>query len=171
MDSANSSLAAYRTRLDEHQQPQRTVAPSQDFLRWNGTRFDPKPFRIKRGHTGWDDQKIKSRLPRVPHPGNPVYSTPGSACYPPNDESGSYGVSIEHEQGGYDGVSITRLTTTGVSVALSKTPPNLGETNFGPTHDDPRMHSLSKWGLNAGAKKPWIKPRIVSRPINDGATA
>ena len=43
-------------------------APPQDFLRWNGTPFDPKPFRTKRGHTEWSAEKIKPRLPRPTHP-------------------------------------------------------------------------------------------------------
>ena len=134
-------------------------APPQDFLRWNGTPFDLRPFRTKRGHTGWDAAKIKPRSPRPTHPGNPVLPTPGSASYPPIDESGSDGGSIEQERGGSYGVSITSLTTRGCSEA--PTPPSdLGSktsaANFGPMEDE-RIVSLSKWGLAAGTSNQLVR--------------
>ena len=118
--------------------------PTQAFLRWNGIPFDPRPFRSKRGHTGWDAEKIESRSPRVSHPGNPVLPTPGSQCYPPTDKSGSHGVSIEQQQGGSHGVSITSLTTRGSAAGTedaSSTDP-----------EDPYLRALQRWGVNAQRK-------------------
>jgi hypothetical protein len=80
-------------------------------LKWDGTPFDPKPFRTKRGHTDWDEEKIQPRLPRPTHHGNRVLPTPGYASVPPSAASGSQGVSIEAGDDGSHGVSITRLTT------------------------------------------------------------
>jgi hypothetical protein len=84
--------------------------PPQDFLKWDGTPFDPKPYR---SDTNWGAGKIKPQPSRQDHPGPHVRTTPGSASYPPNSESGPRGVAIEPNGSGPHGVAITRLTTRG----------------------------------------------------------
>ena len=72
-------------------------APPQDFLRWNGTPFDPRPFRTEAWSHWMGCRKNKTPVTPSYPPCNPVLPTPGSASYPPIDKSGSDGVSIEQE--------------------------------------------------------------------------
>ena len=128
-------------------------SPPQDFLRWNGTPFDPRPFRNR---TEWNVGKLnktKPRPSRQDHPGPYVKTTPGPDTGPPNGKGGPHGVAIERGQGGPHVVSITSLTTGVVPGGLSPHHSDLGSktsaANFGPMEDE-RIVSLSKWGLAAG---------------------
>jgi len=89
--------------------------PSNDFLRWNGTQFDPAPYREKRGHTAWDSNKLKKQNPGSPVRSRvvPPYAPPLVPPYAPgNAESGSPVGAIHEEQGGSPVGAISRITTT-----------------------------------------------------------
>jgi hypothetical protein len=95
-------------------------APTQDFLKWDGTLFDPKPYRDKRGRTEWDDTKKQN-------PGHPVqsrvvtpYDPPLVTPYDPGKAEGGHPVrSICVIEGGHPVQSITRLTTIPSSAPAS----------------------------------------------------
>jgi hypothetical protein len=98
-------------------------APGHDFLRWAGTKFDPKPYRAARNKWDrWQLDKIKKQNPgtdgvtRVQVTGLPGLDMTG---LPGNAQGAGDGVTIE--QGGHagDGVTITRLTTTRLGKPLS----------------------------------------------------
>ena len=106
--------------------------PPQDFLRWNGTPFDAKPFRNR---TGWDVEKTKPRPSRQDHPGPHVRTSPGPASGPPNGQSGPHGVAIQQGAGGPHVESITSLTTVGTRTISSTAPkPSLPQI-------DPRLRT------------------------------
>ncbi len=108
----------------------------QEFLRWDGVLFDPKPYRDKRG-------KTESRNGRGFQGGMDGGATPGMDGVPLNNASGMDGGAIEEHPSGMDGCSITSLTTSGGSALLAstpKTPSKPSVVDFDPK--DPRMLAL-----------------------------
>jgi hypothetical protein len=83
--------------------------PTNDFLKWDGTPFDPKPYR--RGIT-WSGKQnpglhVQSRVVNTCLP--PVVNT----CSPLNGQGGQHVQSICEEGGGQHVQSISSLTTEG----------------------------------------------------------
>jgi hypothetical protein len=107
-------------------------APTNDFLRWDGTLFDPKPYRAKRGRTTWEKQNPGHPVhARVVTPYSPVVVTP----YMPGSAEGGHPVhAIEGTRGGHPVQSITSLTTRVVSGST----PGLGSKPRAP-QIDPRL--------------------------------
>ena len=79
---------------------------TQDFLRWDGTLFDPKPYRDRRG-------KTESRHGRGFQGGMDGGSSPGMDGVPLSKEGGMDVHSIHEHLGGTDVHAITSLTTRG----------------------------------------------------------
>jgi hypothetical protein len=98
--------------------------PTQDFLRWNGTLFDPKPYR--RG-SKWSENPGQHVLTRVVNTSLPCGV---NTSLPPNGEGGQHVVSIPEDGRGQHVVSITRLTTGEATAG----------TSLGP--NDPRVIAL-----------------------------
>ena len=136
--------------------------PPNDFLKWDGTPFDPKPYREihNRGKRAWNEgDKLESWKAKKQNPGSYVGDTPVPTSVPPSvptsvpprAESGSYVGAIERaESGSYVG-AISSLTTIGESparVPASPThplpPPDSasvkGESNL--VHFDDRLAAL-----------------------------
>jgi hypothetical protein len=90
------------------------VPPTNDFLKWDGTLFDPKPYRRDSEWT-----KTESRSSHGDHPGPYVVTTPGCASVPPNSPSGPHVAAIERDDHGPHVTDISSLTTTGASAVLS----------------------------------------------------
>ena len=114
--------------------------PPQDFLRWNGAPFDPRPYRNR---TEWDEgklNKIKPRPSRQDHPGPHVKTSPGPDTGPPNGKGGPHGVAIEEGIGGPHGVAITSLTTRGTAVALTQVLSEIPSEPRAP-QNDPRLQT------------------------------
>jgi len=123
--------------------------PTNEFLRWDGTLFDPKPYRPKK-------QKPVT-------PGVHTLLPPG--CTPPlptgctlKTESVSHGVHIGNGKGASHGVHITRLTTTGNPAGALSEPLSEGENLI--RADDPRIVSLENWG-RVSQRKVWTKPTVL----------
>jgi hypothetical protein len=86
--------------------------PSNDFLKWNGTPFDPKPYRDKRTSVRWDEKQnpgtdVQARVAWTSIPALDRTSIPGGA------ESGMDVQAIRDDEGGTDVRAISRLTTLG----------------------------------------------------------
>jgi hypothetical protein len=113
--------------------------PTNDFLRWDGRVFDPKPFRRKK-------QNPTAHGGCTPHtPGAAVMLRTGDTL---KNRSVDPGVCIERDESASHGVCITSLTTRGDS--------------------DARIVALHKWGSNSRSpKKPWSKPTILSDEPRD----
>jgi hypothetical protein len=121
--------------------------PSEEYLKWDGTAFDPRPYRRK---AEWEDEKIKPRASRDDHPGPDVRTTPGPDVYPPNGRGGQHGVAIERSRGGQHGVPITRLATRRQPEAL------LGSLEPSETivaQNDPRVVALDATEKRLRAKR------------------
>ena len=106
-------------RLTECGQTSRTSAeglfepPTNDFLKWDGTPFDPKPYR--RG-AGWDWEKKQNPGGDASTRVVATWPTPPVATYPPpKSQSGGDVTTIERDQSGGDVSTITRFTTTMVT--------------------------------------------------------
>jgi hypothetical protein len=86
--------------------------PTNDFLKWDGTPFDPKPYRNKRGRTKWEEIEKQN-------PGHPVqsrvvtsYSPPLATPYSPGKGEGGHPVqAVCVAEGGHPVQAISRLTT------------------------------------------------------------
>jgi hypothetical protein len=128
--------------------------PTNDFLKWDGTLFDPKPFRRD---SEW--AKTESRSTRGDHPGPHVVTTPGCASGPPKALSGQHVVAIERDEGGPHVVAISSLTTTSESAGLSEPPSDpssagsLGAQNHVGHFDDPRIIALEAMERRVRAQK------------------
>jgi hypothetical protein len=95
--------------------------PARDYLRWDGTLFDPSPFRDKRGPKRWDEKQ--NPVTHVRNTPLPPYVTPPLRTYvTPKSESVTDGVHIQANEGVTDGVHISRVTTPCDSPALSEAP-------------------------------------------------
>ena len=105
--------------------------PTSDFLKWDGTIFDPKPFRQG---TAWD---------RKQNPGAHVVTTLESTSSPPpfptsstlKSQSGAHVVAMEGDESGAHVVNITRFTTRGAHGAdptpASNSTATAGQTSVG----------------------------------------
>jgi hypothetical protein len=93
--------------------------PSRDFLKWDGTPFDPKPFRLEPGLDRLQKQNPGSdACTRA----EPTHVPPLEPTHVPlKSEGGADACSIVAAKGGADACSITSLTTTGESAARSPT--------------------------------------------------
>ena len=145
-------------RLTELGQTSRTSAeglfepPTNDFLRWDRTPFDPKPFRQT---ASWHATKLEKQNPGD-DVGNGVvttWETPlVTTSETPKPESGDDGVAIEATQSGDDVGDITRFTTPCVPTprsqprSLSSSRPSsesrLEAENTVGHFEDPRIASL-----------------------------
>jgi hypothetical protein len=93
--------------------------PPNDFLKWDGELFDPKPYRSKPG------------LGRLKNPGDDAYPRVETTHTPPletthhhpSPEGGDDAYSIQTSQGGDDACSISSLTTPGESPEEAPTSP------------------------------------------------
>ena len=145
-------------RLTELGQMSRTSAeglfepPTNDFLRWDGTPFDPKPFRQT---ASWHATKLGKQNPGD-DVGNGVVTTRETPLVTtsetPKPETGDDGVAIEATQSGDDVGDITRFTTPCVLTprsqprSLSSSRPSsesrLEAENTVGHFEDPRIASL-----------------------------
>ena len=131
--------------------------PPNDFLKWDGTPFDPKPYRRKHGATAWDEDKLKNPSTHVsttpvPTSGTPPVPTSGT----PQNETGTHVGSIEGDNTGTHVRTISRFTTSmGSQDRAPGSPPSpsegsLEEENSGGLleatnnviHIDPRIAAL-----------------------------
>jgi len=126
-----------------------------DFLKWDGTIFDPKPYRAKK-------QKPVTHGVHTPLP--PGVTPPLPTGCTLKTESVSPGVHIGNGKGASHGVHITRLTTTGNPAGALSEPLSEGENLI--RADDPRIVSLENWG-RASQRRVWTKPTIVSDEPRD----
>jgi hypothetical protein len=103
--------------------------PTRDFLKWDGVKFDPEPYRYGK----WDDdteEKIKSHKKQNPvlHVKNTPFSTsrtpPLSTSRTPNGESVLHVEDIVDDIGVLHVEDISSTTTTVVPLAPPSTPPN-----------------------------------------------
>jgi len=128
-----------------------------DFLKWDGTPFDPKPYRIRHGATAWNVVKLKKQNPSthvrktpVPTSGTPPVPTSGTS----QEQTGTHVSSIERDVTGTHVGSISRLTTLRESPELSPIVSDApfkdretSKTKNGP--EDELIAALGKWGKNA----------------------
>jgi hypothetical protein len=102
--------------------------PPNDFLKWDGRQFNPKPYRLTHGATTWDGDKLKKQNPSTHVSYTPV-PTSGTRPVPtsgtPDEQSGTHVSSIERDDTGTHVSSISRLTTLGVSQDEDPTHPPL----------------------------------------------
>jgi hypothetical protein len=133
--------------------------PPNDFLKWDGTLFDPKPYRVTHGATGWDEGKLKKQNPSthvsatpVPTSGTPPVPTSGTT----QEESGTHVGAIKGDITGTHVRYISSVTTTGVKSAAASDAPEPSSDGFseeekhvGPSdaksnvvHIDPRLETL-----------------------------
>jgi hypothetical protein len=102
--------------------------PPNDFLKWDGTLFDPKPYREShnKGRRTWTDDKIKKQNP-VSYVGNTPFPTSGTppvpTSEPPQAESGSYVRAIGTDETVSYVRAISSLTTIGESPAEAPASP------------------------------------------------
>ena len=98
--------------------------PPNNFLKWDGTLFDPKPYRVTHGATTWDEDKLKKQNPGT-HVGNTSVPTSGTppvpTSVPPQEQSGTHVGAIERDNGGTHVGAISRLTTMGASQGKAPT--------------------------------------------------
>ena len=91
--------------------------PTNDFHKWNGIKFDPKPFRRN------------AEWPQKQNPGAHVSTTPVLTSAPPpvltsappKSESGAHGYAIERDGSGAHVDSISSLTTRGAETPAPPT--------------------------------------------------
>jgi len=110
--------------------------PSNDFLKWDGTPFDPKPYRDKRTSVRWDEKQnpgtdVQARVDWTSKPPLDRTSIPGKA------EGGTDVQAIRDDEGGTDLRAISRSTT-------------LGEPKVAP---DPRLIALSATEKRSKARR------------------
>jgi hypothetical protein len=113
--------------------------PSKEYLRWNGARFDPKPYR---NSVKWNAQKQNpaTHVDSAPLPTS--VAPPLSTSVAPKTPSAIHGGVIENEGSAIHGGNITSLTTkgrpSGQSVLEQRS--KLSSVEFGP--NDPRIIAL-----------------------------
>src|SRR5262245_9253190 len=99
--------------------------PTNDFLRWDGVLFDPKPYR---GDNAWDYEKQNP----ASHVGNTLYPTSETPPFPTSETLKAQSVphvgDIENDEGVSHVLHISRLTTTG----------RISGSDSGSTHVGPR---------------------------------
>jgi hypothetical protein len=138
--------------------------PPNDFLKWDGTLFDPKPYRLAHnGGAAWHADKLKNPstdvgTTPVPTSGTPPVPTSGT----PQNESGTDVGSIEGENTGTDVGTISRLTTTVVEAGPAPGSPSAPSDPPIPPSDSP-LEEETKIGLSEAANNViHIDPRIAA---------
>ena len=105
-------------RLTEKGSAGQDDLPTKDYLRWDGTPFDPSPYRDRRGRKRWGEKQNP-----VADVGHTPWRTGDTAPWRTGDtvasEDVAYGVNIENGEGVADVAHITKLTTGENPVSLA----------------------------------------------------
>lgn len=104
--------------------------PSKEFLRWDGTVFDPKPYRRV---ANWNSDKLQKQNPILlvdNTPYSPSVTPPLSTSVTVEPQSVTHGVHIERDEGVTHVDNITKLTTRTATEGISA------------PQSDPRMIAL-----------------------------